>query len=178
MGLIKDRLASLNINAYSPDESVNANLSRTNGIHVELAERIAEFHTEETLEAQIEAALTAAMDGYGQAIEMIREEKYGAQPPRDPEAPVSERFKAFHEAGDALKAAGTSPRKYVVIEWHGRGEFLVVLKPGTLSKLDDADLASEVNAAVSKAADEYSRQVSQLHKTVYQPKHFNPGGSR
>jgi hypothetical protein len=172
MGLVRDRLATLSIDAQSPDGTINVSLSRAGGIKVALGQRIADQHTEESFEEQLEEALMAVLAGYEEATELIRSEARGGNPPADAASPFGKRRDAVKTAVEELQVKVTSPRGFVAIEWVGRDDIVVALRAGTLHKLDNEALTQEINSTIKMLGRERAIKAMSIHKQVYQYDRF------
>lgn len=165
MASVRDRLRNLNIVIQSPDRSVRATVTDRRGITVELDERIAELHDDESLAAQVEAALIGAAQGYGRAATMIRREAHGGDP--DPNGPFERRRRELERRMERVEVSVDSPMGHAVVGWRGASTIVVALKAGSVRKLRVGQLRAEINAAVMAASILRQRQGMDAYRSIY-----------
>lgn len=164
MGIIKDSLDRLTIEVTSPDGTIDAMLTRSEGIELSFERNIENIHTEASLEIQMESVLKALLQGYDHAVDLIKERAYGKE---IASLPPTEKQKKFQEAGEEIHLRAISPSSYVVIEWLGKSDFVVHLKKDILHRMDNDRFGSEVNRVLRGAVIAYRNRVAAIHREVY-----------
>lgn len=167
MGIVRDRLASLRIRTQSPDRSVFVELTRGEGIAVDFEEHLLRGHNDRSLSEQLEVAVTGALIGYAQAVEMIKVEAYGLAADTTPHGRAAELHRAYEEAGEVIEVQSASPGGCVRALWSGKNDIQIQVKNGTLRRLDTHALIGEVNAAIAELVTARSKAISQIQKSAY-----------
>lgn len=170
MSVIIDRLNSMNIRTVSSDGTVACNLSRNKGFQIELDPYLHHVHSEESLEASIEEALIAALNGYDDAIEMIRSEARDHRPPPPPESRSEVIRQKFIDEVSELEVKAESTLGHIAIEWVGIDDIVIVIRNGTFAKLDHEAIQRELDSALNNVATKRSPKIQQCYQRVYQPR--------
>jgi len=162
LSTLLDRVAALTIEIDSPDETVRVSLGRTSGVSIDFDDDIMDLHTEESLEEQIELALSAAIEEYELETSRLREEIYG--PTARQANPKQLRFR---EMCEKIKFSTQSQTHHIAIDWSGSADIVVAISPGTFSELTQDQLSSEANTIVHAALTVYSQSVKAIQSHVY-----------
>lgn len=165
MASVNDRLRHLNIVVRSPDRSVRATVTHRRGITVDLDEHVADQHDDDSLAAQVEAALIGAAQGFGRAAAMIRREAHGGRP--DPDGPFERRRRELERRMERVEVSVDSPMGHAVVGWRGAATIVVAIRAGSVRKLRVGQLRTEINAAVMAASILRRRQGMDAYRAVY-----------
>lgn len=98
---------------------------------------------------------------------------------------MQSRAEKYRLARDAMPVQAESPRGYVKVTRNERGEVSVRLRPGTLRRLNERELAEEIQGGLAAALAEYQRGAAELRREILimdnrgaSAPNFNPRGSR
>lgn len=166
MGQVAERLARLKIAVTSPDGSVRATLA-SRDISLRLRPGYADTHTDRSLAAQVAAALSSALVGYSRAVDMIRTDLAGGRKvPNPDELREDHPRRRLFEAAQSVAVQAYSAEDFVSLEWRGDADVTVELRPGTVRRLSEDELAGEFASALRAAVGERRRRVGELHRSV------------
>ncbi|MEV0647896.1 hypothetical protein AB0I28_21775 [Phytomonospora sp. NPDC050363] len=166
MGIVTERVERMNIKVASPDGSVRATLA-FRGLSVRIKPGTAELHNERSLTVQVEAVLASAFTGYERAVEMIRSEVAGGRrPPNLEDLPEEHPRRRLDAEASRLTVTAYSAEDYVSLTWRGKKDFTVELRPGTVRRLTEGELAEELNSALADAARQRAVRLREIHRRL------------
>lgn len=98
---------------------------------------------------------------------------------------MQSRAEKFRLARDSMPVHAESPRGYVTVTRNERGEVSVKLRPGTMRRLSERELAQEVQGGLAAALAEYARGAARLRDEILimdnrgapAPNTFDPRGT-
>jgi len=73
----------------------------------------------------------------------------------------------YYEAVEKIRAAGRSPGQTVAVTREPNGEIDVWIRPGTLRRLSDDEIAAEVRAALLDAVADHRRQFIEVRTRYF-----------
>lgn len=149
---LSELMRRVTVTATSPDGSVTATYTASDGIRVGIDQRGLTHHSDTSLSEALTAAVRRAVNGVQHAHEQLRELRNGTPPRR-----ASTQAAPRSPSGSNIKQY--SPRHYVFVVLSGTRQPTVHLRPRTISALHDAaTIADEVNAALTAAYQGAARQ--------------------
>ncbi len=77
------------------------------------------------------------------------------------------RAERYRQIVDHMPISAQSPHEYVRVSRDDKGEVTVRLKPGTLARLNDTELAEEIRGGLSAALYEYARRARELRREYF-----------
>lgn len=167
MGL-SDGLDRMTINVVSPDRSVKAQFAGDTGISIVLNPRMLADHNERSLATQVNAALAGVLNGYSKGVGILREKEQGTITSDPTGTAAGERQQRYSELVAAITVSSQSPRGCVVVSWAVVNGFDVIIVPGMLERFNAAQIAQEINAALSDAMRRYGTELAVAHRAIYQ----------
>jgi hypothetical protein len=165
MGQLAEQLATVAVEARSPDGNVRAWAHGRDVVGVEFAAGSYGCYSETVVVSQLEQLATRVWSRYKRAYVEVMD-AYLDWPERDGESGVDA---AFRERVEHLVAAGRSASAAVAARSVGLVRWEFAIAEGTLSRLDVDDFVAEVVGAVAATVADYRRQTIVLTAELYGP---------
>lgn len=148
MGELAGRLGRINVTSRSPGRAVVVWLTPEGALEARIEPGGADGHTEKSFATEVEAAVSGALRGYGEASRRVFTDLHGGtkRPPADRGTVATAGRLA------AVRVTGASPQNLVIVSRTGSGEVSVRICPGTLRRLRDGQLETHVNTALHVAS--------------------------
>jgi len=161
---VTDHLRKISIESTSPDETIRAVLSTQSGVRVEFERPIADLHSEESLENQIESVVKDLIEAYELEAQSITQETYGGINTHQDSNP---KYVAFLNLCEKIKFTAKSDNSPIAIDWEGSGDIIVAIRSGTLTSIEEEVFISQANSIIQAAIETYSLAVKAAHKVIY-----------
>lgn len=163
-----DYLNRMVIEATSPDGNVHARVSAGPEVELWFRPGAVDRYTEDRLEHQLSrlASATAAAYLRGQAEAYRRADDID---PAETDGSRSEdpRRRRFTEALNAVRGEGSSARGTVGVRTVGLVRWAVEIRPGTLRRLDEQLLLSELHSALAALLRDREMKITLLKAEIY-----------
>lgn len=174
MSEIRDRIANLNVQVRSADGTVDGRLSMREGMSIEFAKDVRDRHDEESLSRSVEEVLRGMAVGKRRAGELILRQARENQSSLPEPGPLERHREAVDKDLAKLDISVESPRDHMMIRQVGQETFFVILRPGTLRRLDHDELAREVTAAARKITRIFAAHARNTTTRVYDHARSDP----
>ncbi|MGH8879036.1 MAG: hypothetical protein ACRD0P_17125 [Stackebrandtia sp.] len=166
MGIMADRLDAMVINVSSPDGQVHGELRDRDAITVSFQDNSYRHYTERGMEHQLSRLAVLLWTGYQRGYDAALTEATGQPVTRSTETWDANR-RRFRDEQAKTVAKGMSKEGYIYVETTGMLSWQIVIRDGTLKKLDETQFAEELIGAYHAMSAEYRAKLSRLRA-----KHF------
>lgn len=165
MGIVADRLAAMRIELSSPDGTLTGILRSSDDLTFEFGEGALRHYTERGLEHQLSVLFGRLWAAYRQARLAAVAEATGR--PAEPFKPWRANGRRYETEREETVAQGMSTGNHVFVSSTGLRRWHIVVRDGSLSAMDEADFAAEVNSGYAAMMNDWHQKLHQLRA-----KHF------
>lgn len=169
MGYYAEAMRRMHVRVTSPDGQIFGIMDGPAGGAITFAEGTYRHYTERSLERQLAALakllVVARRRAQREALEAATGMTAAEEDPRKADDP---RRRRYLEQLAELKSEGMSPGACVYVSATGMRDFNVVIKDGTLQRLDETELLEELRGANAALLDDQNRNATALHEEIYE----------
>lgn len=170
MGRYAEAMRQMHVRVTSPDGQIFGIMDGPAGGEISFAEGTYRHYTERSLERQFSALAKLLVVARRRAQREALEAATGmTAADEDPKKADDPRRRRYLEQLAELNSEGMSPRACVYLSSTGMRDFNVVIKDGTLQRLEEAELVEELRGANAALLLDQRRNAAALHKDIYEP---------
>ncbi|ADD41832.1 hypothetical protein [Stackebrandtia nassauensis] len=166
MGIMADRLASMVVKATSPDGQIEGELRDRDAVSVAFRGDTYRHYTEYSLGTQLSRLALRMWTGYQRGYDEAVAEATGRPVSRSQETWDANR-RRFRQEQAATTVTGMSTDGWIYIQNTGMTSWHVVIRQGTLSKLDEDQFVAELMDAYNTMITEYRFATADLRAKHY-----------
>lgn len=168
MGSYAEAMQQMHVRVTSPDGQIFGIMDGPVGGEISFSEGTYRHYTERSLERQLAALAKLLMVARRRAQREALEAATGMiASDEDPRKVDDPRRRRYLERWAELTSEGMSPGECVFLSATGMRDFNVVIKDGTLQRLEEQDLVEELRGANAALLQDQRRNAQALHKEIY-----------
>lgn len=170
MGRYAELMQRMHVRVSSPDGNIVGVMDGTSGGSLAFEEGSYRTYTERSLERQLAALGKLMVVGRRRAQREALQTATGfAAAADDPAESDDPKHRRYLERWAQLTCEAMSPGECVYLSATGMRDWTVVIKDGTLRRLDETELLAEVHGAVMRLLDDQRDKENALFHEIYQP---------
>ncbi|MGH8877617.1 MAG: hypothetical protein ACRD0P_09785 [Stackebrandtia sp.] len=168
MGLMAERLDALVASASSPDGRIEGSYGSAAGASIRFLGSSYRHYTERGLEHQLSRLAILIWTAYQRGYDTTVAEVSGHPVSRSTETWDANR-RRFREEQAATVAEGMSDGGLVYFQNTGMLDWHIIIRDGTLSKLDENEFVDELLSGYAALSRDYRRKMTELRTKHYGP---------